>query len=237
MEKLVEKLDNVKEKAMHSAAFRGVEGAVKLRRWFKKTESVFEISECAKEGYKYGGELWNLKVKEYDIVAYTQRFNKLALMCSRMVEPGRVKIDAYIRGLTNNIKGEVKSSKPADLNEAVRMAYKMMEQKSVRLSSTSVERLDIRKGTCPEEVKKEKVGKFRGHAYANYGPVRKHDVHYRYGGEVVVIPYGNKTLIVKVQSRLKIILCIKAHVPVIRDFPKVFPEELPGLPPPRQVEF
>ncbi|GJZ86347.1 putative reverse transcriptase domain-containing protein [Tanacetum coccineum] len=30
------------------AAFCGVEGAVKLRRWFKKTESVFEISECAK---------------------------------------------------------------------------------------------------------------------------------------------------------------------------------------------
>ncbi|GKF54287.1 putative reverse transcriptase domain-containing protein, partial [Tanacetum coccineum] len=26
-------------------------------------------------------------------------------------------------------------------------------------------------------------------------------------------------------------------VPVIRDFPDVFPEELPGLPPPRQVEF
>ncbi|GKD81250.1 putative reverse transcriptase domain-containing protein [Tanacetum coccineum] len=26
-------------------------------------------------------------------------------------------------------------------------------------------------------------------------------------------------------------------VPVIRDFPEVFPEELPGIPPPRQVEF
>ncbi|GKC80651.1 hypothetical protein Tco_1131425 [Tanacetum coccineum] len=26
-------------------------------------------------------------------------------------------------------------------------------------------------------------------------------------------------------------------VPVIRDFPEVFPEELPGLPPPKQVEF
>ncbi|GKF72524.1 hypothetical protein Tco_0208638, partial [Tanacetum coccineum] len=26
-------------------------------------------------------------------------------------------------------------------------------------------------------------------------------------------------------------------VPIIRDFPKVFPEELPGLTPPRQVEF
>ncbi|GJU23543.1 putative reverse transcriptase domain-containing protein [Tanacetum coccineum] len=63
-------------------------------------------------------ELWNLKVKEYNIIAYTQRFNELALMCPRMVEPERVKVDAYIRGLTENIKGEVTSSKPANLNEA-----------------------------------------------------------------------------------------------------------------------
>ncbi|GJZ10244.1 putative reverse transcriptase domain-containing protein [Tanacetum coccineum] len=42
---------------------------------------------------------WNAKiatmgletVKEYNIVAYTQRFNELALMCPRMVEPERVK--------------------------------------------------------------------------------------------------------------------------------------------------
>ncbi|GKG18834.1 hypothetical protein Tco_0375933 [Tanacetum coccineum] len=27
--------------------FCGIEGAVELRRWFEKTESVFEISECA----------------------------------------------------------------------------------------------------------------------------------------------------------------------------------------------
>ncbi|GJR83909.1 hypothetical protein Tco_0154694 [Tanacetum coccineum] len=29
------------------AVFRGVEGAVELRRWFEKTESVFKIRECA----------------------------------------------------------------------------------------------------------------------------------------------------------------------------------------------
>ncbi|GKA33094.1 putative reverse transcriptase domain-containing protein [Tanacetum coccineum] len=51
-------------------------------------------------------ELWNLKVKEYNSVAYTQRFDKLALMCPRMVEPKRVKVDAYIQGLADNIKGE-----------------------------------------------------------------------------------------------------------------------------------
>ncbi|GJW25530.1 putative reverse transcriptase domain-containing protein [Tanacetum coccineum] len=128
-------------------SFHGTEGAVELRRWFEKTKSVFRISECA-EGKKVkfaaatlqGPALtwWNAKVatmgletvKEYNIVAYTQRFNELALMCLRMVEPERVKVDAYIRGLTDNIKGEVTSSKPANLNEAVRMSHKLMEQKS-----------------------------------------------------------------------------------------------------------
>ncbi|GJZ25105.1 putative reverse transcriptase domain-containing protein [Tanacetum coccineum] len=47
-----------------------------------------------------------------------------------MVEPERVKVDAYIRGWTDNIKGKVTSSKPANLNESVRMAHKLMEQKS-----------------------------------------------------------------------------------------------------------
>ncbi|GKC89249.1 putative reverse transcriptase domain-containing protein, partial [Tanacetum coccineum] len=77
-----------------------------------------------------GHELWNMNVKEYNIVAYTQRFNELALMCPRMVEPESVKIDAYIRGLSETIKGEVTSPRPTNLNEAVRMAYKLMEQKS-----------------------------------------------------------------------------------------------------------
>ncbi|GJV88464.1 putative reverse transcriptase domain-containing protein [Tanacetum coccineum] len=45
-----------------------------------------------------------------------------------MVEPERVKVDAYIQGLNDNIKGEVTSSKPANLNKVVRMAHKLMEQ-------------------------------------------------------------------------------------------------------------
>nr|GEW54687.1 hypothetical protein [Tanacetum cinerariifolium] len=72
----------------------------------------------------------------------------------------------------------------------------------------------------------------------------KHDAVIICGERFVRIPYRNKMLIVerdKGVSRLKVISCIKAHVPMIRDFPevfpKVFPEVLPGLPPPRQVEF
>ncbi|GJT04788.1 putative reverse transcriptase domain-containing protein [Tanacetum coccineum] len=94
----------------------------------------------------------------------------------------------------------------------------------------------------------------------------KHDVVIVYGDKVVRIPYRNKTLIIesdKGVSRLKVIYCIKARkyvergchlflahvtekkskekrledVPAIRDFPEVFPDDLPGLPLPRQVEF
>ncbi|GJR82191.1 putative reverse transcriptase domain-containing protein [Tanacetum coccineum] len=139
------------------AVFHGVEGAVELRRWFEKTESVFEISECVEgkkvkfaattmegpaltwwktknfideEVQKNGARNYGIELRSDDVVAYTQRFNELALMCPRMVEPERVKLDAYIQGLTDIIKGEVTSSKPVDLNEAVRMAHKLMEQKS-----------------------------------------------------------------------------------------------------------
>ncbi|GJS22059.1 putative reverse transcriptase domain-containing protein [Tanacetum coccineum] len=139
--------------------FHGTKWAVELRRWFEKTEMVFGIGECAKgkkgkkvkfvaatlqgpaltwwntkietmelevvnqipwtkmkqmmttefcpaeEVQRIEHELWNLKVKEYNIIAYTQR------------------------GLSENIKGEVTSSKPTNLSEAVRMAHKLMEQK------------------------------------------------------------------------------------------------------------
>ncbi|GKB42689.1 reverse transcriptase domain-containing protein [Tanacetum coccineum] len=84
------------------------------------------------------------------------------------------------------------------------------------------------------------------------------------GEKVVRIPYGNKTLTVesdKCMSQLKVISCIKARkyiergchlflahvtekklkekrleeVPIIRDFPEVFPDDLSGLPSPRQL--
>ncbi|GJW47175.1 putative reverse transcriptase domain-containing protein, partial [Tanacetum coccineum] len=95
-----------------------------------KMKQLMTIEFCLiEEVQRMEHELWNLKVKEYNIMAYTQRFNELDLICPRMVKPERVKVDAYIRGLTNNIKGEVTSSKPANLN-VVCMAHKLMEQKS-----------------------------------------------------------------------------------------------------------
>ncbi|GJR25600.1 putative reverse transcriptase domain-containing protein [Tanacetum coccineum] len=59
--------------------------------------------------------------------------------------------------------------------------------------------------------------------------------------KIIRIPYGNETLIIrgdgsnqgKDKSKEKRL----EDVPILLDFPKVFPEDLPGLPPTRQVEF
>nr|GEY82926.1 putative reverse transcriptase domain-containing protein [Tanacetum cinerariifolium] len=278
-----------------------------------------------------------------------------------MVKPERVKVDAYIQGLTDNIKGEVTSFRPANLNEAVGRAHKLMKESWKERSKSGrafkVEINNQRKGNtramvtaptdgrlplceqcftrhvgqcmikcykcgkvgnksryckdknvamganalpiptcfhcgekghtrnrCPKKVKQEEGREVHGQAYAikdaepkglnvvtgtvllknryafilfdsgfdrsfvdtifssmlDIDQLVKHDAVIACGERVVCILYGNKMLIVesnKSMYRLKVISCIKAHVPVIRDFPEVFPEELPGLPPPRQVEF
>ncbi|GKC51652.1 putative reverse transcriptase domain-containing protein [Tanacetum coccineum] len=287
-------------------------------------------------------ELWNLRVKEFNIVAYTQIFNELALMCLRMVEPESVKVN-------ENIKGEVTSSRPTNLNEAVRMAHKLMEKnrklgmkgfwkersktRNARAMTTAPTKGKVSSGSLhvcercftrhvgPCTIKCHKCGKV-GHKLSkvirgtdaqrksskrkrekfmaglillrmlsyrvrmcsmlDIDPVKinasyevelvdemvvstntilkgctlnlvnhlfeidlmpielgkfdviidmdwivKHDVVIVCGEKIVHIPYGNKRLIVKSDK----------DVPVIRDFPEVFPDDLSGLPPPRQVEF
>ncbi|GJV42415.1 hypothetical protein Tco_1420855 [Tanacetum coccineum] len=209
-------------------------------------------------------ELCNLNVKEYNIVAYTQRFNELALMYLRMAEPESVNVNAYIRGLTDNIKGKVTSSRPANMNEAVRMAHKLLEQK--------LQARDERILEGKKKVKQEEMGEVRGRAYTikdvePQGP-NVVTVNQIFKIDLMPIELGTFDVIIGMDWLVKhdaviVISCIKARkyvergchlflahvtekkskekrlkdVSVIRDFPKVFPEDLPGLPPPRQVEF
>ncbi|GKD51659.1 putative reverse transcriptase domain-containing protein [Tanacetum coccineum] len=74
-------------------------------------------------------ELRSLKFRDTNIAAYTQRFNELALLCPEAVPTKKRKVELYIKGLLEKIKGETTSSRPAVLSEAVRMAHTLMEQK------------------------------------------------------------------------------------------------------------
>nr|GFB37281.1 reverse transcriptase domain-containing protein [Tanacetum cinerariifolium] len=55
-------------------------------------------------------ELWDLKVKGTDLASYTQRYQKLALLCGRMFSEESDKIEKYIRGLPDMIHGSVVAS-------------------------------------------------------------------------------------------------------------------------------
>ncbi|GJV43892.1 putative reverse transcriptase domain-containing protein [Tanacetum coccineum] len=142
--------------------FKGTEGAVGLCQWFEKLESVFRISDCKeRDKVKFatatlqGHALtwWNGRIASMgidaangtDIDGYTNRFHELALLCPRMVEPEQVKVEQYIRGLSKNIRGDVTSSRPAGIDEAVRMAYQLMG-KIIRDKTDEVSKGEKRKG-------------------------------------------------------------------------------------------
>nr|GEX96114.1 putative reverse transcriptase domain-containing protein [Tanacetum cinerariifolium] len=113
--------------------FKGTEGVVGLTRWIEKMELVFQISGCAVENQgeikKLEIELWNLKVKGNDVLAYTEHFQELTLICTKFVANETEKIDKYINGLPDNIYGSVKASKPKTLDETIELANDLMDQK------------------------------------------------------------------------------------------------------------
>ncbi|GKD30748.1 putative reverse transcriptase domain-containing protein, partial [Tanacetum coccineum] len=94
----------------------------KVRKWITEEFCSRSVLQRLEQ------ELYNLKLKGTDIDGYTNQFHELALLCPRMVEPEQVKVEKYIRGLSKNIRGDVTSSRPAGIDEAVRMAYQLMGQ-------------------------------------------------------------------------------------------------------------
>nr|GEV13672.1 hypothetical protein [Tanacetum cinerariifolium] len=119
--------------------FNGTEGVVDVTQWIEKMESVFQISGCVVENQtsvvlrvkfkKLEIELWNLKVKENNVPAYTKRFQELTLICTKFVADETEKIDKYVSGLPDNIYGSVKASKPKTLDETIELANDLMDHK------------------------------------------------------------------------------------------------------------
>ncbi|GJV15058.1 hypothetical protein Tco_1360381 [Tanacetum coccineum] len=78
--------------------------------------------------FKGTEELWTLTLKGDDIEAYNNRFHELDLMCPELVPTEKKKIEKYVRGFPKRIKGNITSSKHANLHEAINMARELVEQ-------------------------------------------------------------------------------------------------------------
>ncbi|GJT15162.1 hypothetical protein Tco_0873868 [Tanacetum coccineum] len=136
---------NYKEfRAVMHENFRGTEGAVGLTRWFEKLESQFGISNIAEgDRVKFASSTlqdsaltwWN--VKGTNLTAYNQCFQELILLCPEMVPNADLLLERYIEGLPLSIKGNITSSKPVDLHEAIDMAQGLMYQVAQELGENS----------------------------------------------------------------------------------------------------
>ncbi|GJX56239.1 putative reverse transcriptase domain-containing protein, partial [Tanacetum coccineum] len=101
-------------------SFKGTEGVVGLIRWSVKMETVFHISNCVShqqlsrkisgellklmtevyyprnEIQKMETELWNLSIKNNDMATYTQRFQELTMLCTKMVPEEEDRVEKFI---------------------------------------------------------------------------------------------------------------------------------------------
>ncbi|GJR96118.1 reverse transcriptase domain-containing protein [Tanacetum coccineum] len=74
-------------------------------------------------------KLWNLSVKNNDMATYTQRFQELTMMCTKMVPEEEDRVEKFIGGLPDNIQGNVIVAEPTRLQDAVQIANNLMDQK------------------------------------------------------------------------------------------------------------
>nr|GFA95741.1 putative reverse transcriptase domain-containing protein [Tanacetum cinerariifolium] len=207
-------------------------------------------------------ELWNLRVKGNDVAAYTQLFQELALMCTKFLADETKKVDKYISGLSDNIHENVMSAKPKTLDETIELANNLIDQKL----HTYAERQNENKRKADDSSRKinnnptrSKIGNgvAQGRAYALGGRDASPDSN-------VITGNGDNQM---EESRLNIISCTKAQeylsnrcdvflehitkqeakdkseekrlkdVLIVRDSPKVFLEDLSGIPPTQKEEF
>nr|GEX18424.1 hypothetical protein [Tanacetum cinerariifolium] len=99
------------------------------KSWGDMKKMILEEFSLDEEEQRMEDEMRSLKLRDTNIVAYTQRFHELVLLCPEAVPTEKKKVEAYIKGLPENIKGETTSSRPVNINEVVRMAHTLMEQK------------------------------------------------------------------------------------------------------------
>nr|GEY43548.1 hypothetical protein [Tanacetum cinerariifolium] len=242
--------------------FRGTKGAVKLRIWFEKTKMTFRISECTKhKKVKFAAA--TLKVLQENNVSTSANSQPIwtCYDCGEQVHtrnrcPKKVKQeevgefygrafaikDAELQGpnvvtgtfLLNNRYASVLFDSGFDRSFMDTRFSSMLDIDSVKLDARYEVELADGRLVSTNTVLKGCTLNLVNHLFkidlmlTEFGMfdviigmdwLVKHDSIIIYGEKVVRIPYG------------------KRHVPVIRDFPEVFPDDFSGLPPPRKVEF
>ncbi|GJZ55013.1 putative reverse transcriptase domain-containing protein [Tanacetum coccineum] len=136
--------------------FNGMEGVVELTRWFEKMEIVFHISNCPKKyQVKYASctllnsalTWWNSHKRTIgNGAAYAMSWAELMKLMTKEYCP-RNEIQKMetelcnmtVKGLPDNIQGNVIAANPARFQDAIRIANQLMDKKFQGYASRSAE--------------------------------------------------------------------------------------------------
>ncbi|GJT62779.1 putative reverse transcriptase domain-containing protein [Tanacetum coccineum] len=97
--------------------------------WAELMKLMTEVYCPRNEVQKMETGLWNLVVNGNDLTAYTRRFQELVLLCTRMVPNKEDKVKRFVGGLPDNIQGYVIAAEPTKLQDAIRVANNLIDQK------------------------------------------------------------------------------------------------------------
>ncbi|GJU19159.1 reverse transcriptase domain-containing protein [Tanacetum coccineum] len=178
---------------------------------------------------KMEDKLYNLTVKGNDLKPFFRRFQELAVLCPSMVPNTNKLLEAFIRGLLQSIKGNVNASKPQTLKEAINIAQRLMDQNrrqdavKAYAATPSKNNRPIKLCIFDIVIGKDWLSKYHAKTLCNE--------------KVIHIPIDGETLIIRVTEKKKSDDKRLEYIPVVRKFLEVFLEDLPGLPPVRQVEL
>nr|GEV82403.1 reverse transcriptase domain-containing protein [Tanacetum cinerariifolium] len=196
---------------------------------WKTLRQMMTANYCPRgEVKKLEVEFWNLKVKGTNITSYTLYFQELDLLCGRMFLEDSDEIERYVGRLPEMNRGNVMCYK--SMQKAIEFANDQMDKKLLEIADRQADNKRKFDNTSRNQPNQQPFRRNNNvaRAYA-VGSVEKKP----YGGTKLLCPkcnfhhdgpYKSK------EERLE-------NVPIVRDFSEVFPEDLPGLPPTRQVEF
>nr|GEU99930.1 hypothetical protein [Tanacetum cinerariifolium] len=105
-------------------------------KWVGLMKLMTEVYCPRNEVQKMETELWNPTVKGNDLTAYTQRFQELILLCTRMVLDEKDIVERFIGGLPDNIQGNVIAANPVRLQDAIPIANQLMDKKRQAIAYT-----------------------------------------------------------------------------------------------------
>ncbi|GJR47264.1 reverse transcriptase domain-containing protein [Tanacetum coccineum] len=199
-------------------------------------------------------ELYNLIIKGNDLKPYIRRFQELMVLSPNMVPNNDKLLEAFIGGLPRSIEENVTASKPQTLEEAINIAQRLMDQVTkhapMQVSSDNKRKFDDRRtfnnsshsnnnyrntnnryNNRQQQNRRQEAG--RAYAFRRchrYGLVIQVSCQKILCDEYVVhIPINGETLIIRVMEKKSDEKRLE-DIPVVKEFPDVFPEDLPGFP-------